>query len=78
MKSKTYRLRRIHRWLGLFIGIQFVLWTIGGLYFSWIALEDVQPGSGELMVYPGSHRLPRVYMAGSGVPMAQIHVEALE
>ena len=41
MKSKTYRLRRIHRWLGLFIGIQFVLWTIGGLYFSWVALEDV-------------------------------------
>ena len=41
VKSRTYRLRRIHRWLGLFIGIQFVLWTIGGLYFSWIALEDV-------------------------------------
>ncbi len=28
----------------------------------WIALEDVRPGSGELVVYPGSHRLPRVYM----------------
>lgn len=25
---------------------------------SWIALEDVQPGSGELMYYEGSHRLP--------------------
>lgn len=24
---------------------------------SWIALEDVVPGSGELMYYPGSHRL---------------------
>lgn len=24
----------------------------------WIALEDVQPGSGELMYVPGSHRLP--------------------
>lgn len=24
---------------------------------SWIALEDIQPGSGELMYYPGSHRL---------------------
>lgn len=24
---------------------------------SWIALEDVTPGSGELMYYPGSHRL---------------------
>lgn len=32
----------------------------------WIALEDVQPGSGELEVYPGSHRLPRIYMHDSG------------
>lgn len=26
----------------------------------WIALEDVQPDSGELFVYPGSHRTPRL------------------
>ena len=26
------------------------------LIASWIALEDVQPGSGELMYVPGSHR----------------------
>lgn len=32
----------------------------------WIALQDVRPDSGELEVYRGSHRLPRVYMAGSG------------
>ena len=25
---------------------------------SWVALEDVKPGSGELIYYPGSHRLP--------------------
>ncbi len=29
----------------------------------WMALEDVREGSGELAVYPGSHRLPRVYMS---------------
>ena len=32
----------------------------------WAALEDVRPGSGELEIYAGSHRLPRVYMNGSG------------
>lgn len=26
----------------------------------WVALEDVQPDSGELFVYPGSHRTPRL------------------
>ena len=25
---------------------------------SWVALEDIAPGSGELIYYPGSHRLP--------------------
>ena len=25
---------------------------------SWIALEDIEPGSGELMYYPGSHKDP--------------------
>lgn len=28
----------------------------------WTALEDIQPDSGELEFYRGSHRLPRVYM----------------
>lgn len=28
----------------------------------WVALEDVQENSGELEVYPGSHRLPRATM----------------
>jgi hypothetical protein len=32
----------------------------------WVALEDVRPDSGELEVFPGSHRLPRVYMSAAG------------
>jgi hypothetical protein len=35
------RARRLHRWLGLVIGVQFLLWTVGGLYFSWTALDAV-------------------------------------
>jgi hypothetical protein len=31
---------------------------------SWIALEDVRPGSGELMYYVGSHRLPEYDFSG--------------
>lgn len=37
----------------------------------WTALEDVQPGSGELAVYPGSHRLPRIYMSSVGLPKVE-------
>ncbi len=32
----------------------------GYLIATWIALEDIHAGSGELLYYPGSHRLPYV------------------
>lgn len=32
--SRQYYLRRLHRYLGVTIGIQFLLWTAGGLYCS--------------------------------------------
>jgi SAM-dependent methyltransferase len=34
---------------------------------SWIALEDIQPGSGELVYYPGSHALPPHLFGGSRI-----------
>jgi hypothetical protein len=39
MKRKL--IRKIHRYLGLFIGIQFIFWTLSGLYFSWTDLDNI-------------------------------------
>lgn len=33
----------------------------------WVALEDVRKDSGELVVYPGSHRAPRLYASELGL-----------
>jgi len=41
MKSPQYYVRKTHRYMGLFIGIQFFLWTIGGLYFSWTNIDHI-------------------------------------
>ncbi|MFN0139892.1 MAG: PepSY domain-containing protein [Pyrinomonadaceae bacterium] len=43
MKRRNYKhyVRKSHRYLGIFIGIQFFLWTLGGLYFSWTDLDEV-------------------------------------
>lgn len=41
-KSKHYYIRKTHRWLGVILGIQFLLWTIGGLYFSWSNMDEVR------------------------------------
>ena len=35
------RFRKAHRFLGLFIGIQFLFWTISGLYFSWTNIDEI-------------------------------------
>lgn len=34
-------IRRSHRYLGVLLGIQFLFWTLGGLYFSWTNLDDI-------------------------------------
>lgn len=34
--------RKYHRYLGLIIGIQFLFWTLGGLYFSWTNIEEIR------------------------------------
>ena len=35
------KIRKTHRYLGLFLGIQFLFWTISGLYFSWTDLDEI-------------------------------------
>ena len=42
MKAKfSLKIRTIHKYLGLIIGVQFLLWTISGLYFSWTDIDEI-------------------------------------
>lgn len=40
-KSKHYYIRRTHRYLGVILGIQFLFWTVSGLYFSWTNIDEI-------------------------------------
>lgn len=40
-KNKHFYIRKTHRYLGVILGIQFLLWTISGLYFSWTNIDEV-------------------------------------
>ena len=40
-KSRHYYIRKTHRYLGVILGIQFLFWTIGGLYFSWSNIDEI-------------------------------------
>ncbi|KAA3440275.1 hypothetical protein [Rufibacter hautae] len=40
-RSRHYYIRRFHRYFGLVLGVQFLFWTLGGLYFSWNDIDKV-------------------------------------
>ncbi|WP_228241547.1 PepSY domain-containing protein [Porphyrobacter sp. GA68] len=44
MTVKSIWLRRIHKWVGLVIGLQFVLWTISGAAMALLDMETVAGG----------------------------------
>lgn len=37
-------LRKIHRWLGFIAGVQLLAWTVSGLYFTIIPIEEIRGG----------------------------------
>jgi len=39
--NKNLFIRKVHRYLGLFIGIQLLAWTVSGFYFSWNDIDNV-------------------------------------
>ncbi len=42
VKRKTaLKLRKAHRYLGIFLGLQFIMWTVSGLYFSWTDINEI-------------------------------------
>ena len=40
-RNSAIKIRKVHRYLGLFIGVQFLFWTISGLYFSWTNIDEI-------------------------------------
>jgi len=40
-KNNQFYVRKAHRYLGPIIGIQFLMWALGGLYFSWSNMDVI-------------------------------------
>lgn len=82
-KSKHYYIRKSHRYLGLLLGIQFLFWTIGGLYFSWSNMDDVHgdfqkkaepPLSGNLQLVSPSVALDNIRKAHQADSFAAVQL----
>jgi len=40
-RQTAIKIRKAHRYLGIFLGIQFLIWTISGMYFSWTDIDGI-------------------------------------
>ncbi|MDE3741063.1 PepSY domain-containing protein [Maribacter polysaccharolyticus] len=40
-RQTALKIRKMHRYLGVFLGIQFLIWTISGMYFSWTDIDEI-------------------------------------
>lgn len=40
-RQTALKIRKAHRYLGLFLGLQFIMWTVSGLYFSWTDIDEI-------------------------------------
>ena len=45
MKVHTHSLRLLHKWIGLIIGLQFLLWTLSGAGMALIDMDQVDGGA---------------------------------
>ena len=81
MIVKSIWLRRIHKWVGLVIGLQFLIWTISGTAMALLPMDEVAGGE---MAEQAAAPLPATGMAWPriqdqlrGKPVARLSIRPL-
>ena len=46
------KIRKTHRWMGVILGVQFLFWTVGGLYFSWSNMDEIHGDHQKAHIHP--------------------------
>jgi len=74
MDVRTYR--KIHRWLGLVVGIQLLLWTAGGLFFSLNPIAKVRGETEEPEAPPLEFSAPPASPTAALTELVRLHSQA--
>jgi uncharacterized iron-regulated membrane protein len=81
VKIKSIWLRRIHKWVGLIIGLQFLLWAISGTAMALLDMEEVEGGptaeSHAPRPAPNPTAWPNVQKALAGQPATGLKLHSL-
>lgn len=75
-------LRRIHKWIGLILGLQFVIWTVSGATMALLDMDAVKGGKARTAAtartWPAdSPAWPRIQKALAGLPVTAVAVRPL-
>lgn len=76
-KSKHYYLRKTHRWISVFIGVQILLWTASGIYFSWTDIDEIH-GDQFLSGTSQSTRLSQLAIRDWDLQVAELEVRFID
>ncbi len=81
MTIKSIWLRRIHKWVGLVIGVQFLIWAISGTAMALLDMEEVAGGAAvEKAAVPlplNGEAWPRIQRALAGQPVSALAIRTL-
>jgi uncharacterized iron-regulated membrane protein len=81
MTIKSIWLRRIHKWVGLVIGLQFLVWAISGTAMALLDMEEVAGGAKAEIAAPalpvGGEAWPRVQRALAGQSISALAIQWL-
>lgn len=80
MKLHTFWLRQIHKWIGLLIGLQFVLWTVSGAMMALLDMDEVAGGGTREPVeapMPAADPWPAVRQQLGAAPVTGLSVRPL-
>lgn len=81
MTVKSIWLRRIHKWVGLVIGLQFLVWAISGTAMALLPMEEVAGGPmaerQPLSLPSGNAAWPRVQQALAGESVQAVTLRSL-
>jgi uncharacterized iron-regulated membrane protein len=80
MKIKSIWLRQIHKWVGLVIGLQFLMWAISGTAMALLDMEEVAGGPAAEVHQPPLPALtawPIVQQSLGGQPVTGLRLRSL-
>lgn len=72
------KIRKTHRYLGVFIGLQFLAWTVSGLYFSWTDIDEIHGDQFQKLPPPTASFQNLIDLDSLNVPITQVHLVEID